>query len=465
MWRSTEEAIMRIHAPAGGRGRCSVLIPALAILLTVVRPAPARPRAEQEKELDGERARRVIETVLEAYETHYVYPDLALRMSAHVRERWRQGAYADVATLAELTRLLRQDLREVSSDRHIWVDVKSPADLTPAIGEKAPTALIAERARENFGFRRLEHLAGNVGYLKLDRFDDAVYAGDTATAAMNVLGHCDAVIIDLRENHGGHDTMVRLLASYFFAEPRLLGSLYFTRADSLEQAWTQAHVPGPRLDRADLYILTSRVTASGAEAFSYGLKHLGRALIVGEQTRGAAHWSEDYDFPDLQVRATVPIARPINPVTGTSWEGTGVEPDIAVPAARAPAAAHREALERLIARCSDERCLRTLRWAVAGIEAAWGAVGLTEETMQECAGLYGDGRFSIQLKGDHLSWTNSNGTEYVLVPLARDLFGFEDGDDYRLQVIRDERGAVTGYRLLERDGAAHPIRTRSGDLD
>jgi C-terminal processing protease CtpA/Prc len=78
---------------------------------------------------------------------------------------------------------------------------------------------------------------------------------------------------------------------------------------------------------------------SGAEAFSYGLKHQGRATIVGESTRGAAHWSEDFDFPGIGVRACIPIARPVNPVTGTSWEGTGVLPHIPVPSDEALKAA------------------------------------------------------------------------------------------------------------------------------
>ena len=35
----------------------------------------------------------------------------------------------------------------------------------------------------------------------------------------------------------------------------------------------------------------------------------------------------------------VPFARAINPITKTNWEGTGVEPDVAVPAAQALEAA------------------------------------------------------------------------------------------------------------------------------
>jgi hypothetical protein len=43
----------------------------------------------------------------------------------------------------------------------------------------------------------------------------------------------------------------------------------------------------------------------------------------------------------------VPWGRPINPVTKTNWEGTGVVPDVKVSALEALAEAHRRALTEL----------------------------------------------------------------------------------------------------------------------
>ncbi|HEX8251660.1 MAG TPA: peptidase S41, partial [Thermoanaerobaculia bacterium] len=47
---------------------------------------------------------------------------------------------------------------------------------------------------------------------------------------------------------------------------------------------------------------------------------------------------------------TIPTARALNPITKTNWEGTGVKPDIEVPAAEALHTAHTLALEKLAAR-------------------------------------------------------------------------------------------------------------------
>src|SRR2546430_372505 len=46
----------------------------------------------------------------------------------------------------------------------------------------------------------------------------------------------------------------------------------------------------------------------------------------------------------------VPFARAINPITKTNWEGTGIEPNVTVPAAEALSTAQKLAAERLTPR-------------------------------------------------------------------------------------------------------------------
>jgi C-terminal processing protease CtpA/Prc len=108
-------------------------------------------------------------------------------------------------------------------------------------------------------------------------------------------------------------------------------------------------VPGRRFGRAKpVYALTSAATFSGGEQLAYDLQQLRRAVIVGETTRGGGHAREGFRVgPHLE--ATISVAAAVNPVSGTSWEGTGVTPDIQVPAAQARDEAHRLALEQVAA--------------------------------------------------------------------------------------------------------------------
>jgi hypothetical protein len=432
-----------------------------AVLLFMI--AASLCQAAKERPLQKKDVAEIIDTLTAAFVQHYVYPDTARALSDYIHNRLAAGEYDSITDLTSIADKLRQDMRSFTHDRHIWVSVMSEDD-SPAIGDTVTDAEIASSAQTNFGIRKAEWLTGNVGYVRFDRFDDAAYAGDAAAAAMNFVARCDAVIIDLRYNGGGYETMVRFLASYFFKGPVMINALYFPETDSLEQSWTSAYVPGKKLVDVDLYILVSNMTGSGAEAFAYGMKHSGRATLIGETTAGAAHWTESWDFPSLHIRASIPIARPINPVTKTSWERTGVKPDIDVPSSQALVVAHRDAVKRLLGRATDEELRSKLTWALAGLEAQAEPVSLTPETMQTYTGEFAGGRYAILTRENNLLMRYSDGVEYVLVPLSEDLFGFEDTDDYRVEFVRDDNGMVSGFRILALGKEPGPIRERTGDL-
>ena len=117
-----------------------------------------------------------------------------------------------------------------------------------------------------------------------------------------------------------------------------------------EQFWTLPHVPGKRLDGKPAFVLTSKRTFSGAEEFTYNLKNLKRATIVGETTGGGgAHPVSGHRIDD-HFMIGVPFARAISPISKTNWEETGVEPDAKVPASDALATAQKLALEKLESR-------------------------------------------------------------------------------------------------------------------
>ena len=85
-------------------------------------------------------------------------------------------------------------------------------------------------------------------------------------------------------------------------------------------------------------ILTSRKTYSAAEAFSYTLKHLDRACIVGENTGGGAHLVDMMRVND-EIDIRMPVVRAYNPITKSNWEGIGVAPTLKTRATNADKAA------------------------------------------------------------------------------------------------------------------------------
>ena len=184
--------------------------------------------------------------------------------------------------------------------------------------------------QQNCMIRKAEILSHDIGYLKLDFFPTLLCVA-SATAAMATLNHADAIIIDLRDNSGGSPNMVMLIASYLFDHPEYM---YSPRGAPTEDSWTHSPVPGNTLADKPAYVLTSASTWSGAEQFSYDLKMLKRATLVGETTRGGAHAGVFHRIDD-HFGMGIPEQKAINPFGKADWEGVGVEPDVKVRAAEA----------------------------------------------------------------------------------------------------------------------------------
>ena len=215
-------------------------------------------------------------------------------------------------------------MRDASHDMHLVVEYSQnplpsgPPPQTAASQELYRQAML----QRNCMFRQVELLPNRIGYLKLDFFPDTSVCGATAKAAMAKLNDADAIIFDLRDNTGGFPDMVSLLASYLFDHPVYM---YSPRGAPTTDSWTHSPVPGNKLADKPVYILTSRTTWSGAEQFSYDLKMLKRATLVGETTRGGAHAGVFHRIDD-HFGMGIPEQKPINPYGKSDWEGVGVAP-------------------------------------------------------------------------------------------------------------------------------------------
>jgi hypothetical protein len=301
-------------------------------------------------QIDAATRARVIDSAIAKLNESYVFPDVAKKMEQEVRARQKRGEYDAITDGNTFAAKLTDKFQEISHDKHLRVDYSPikipdrPADARPSPEEVAQYRKQMERM--NCGFEKVEHLSGNIGYVKFDMFADPEVCGPTAIAAMNLLSNVDAIIFDLRENGGGDPAMIALISTFLFDQPTHLNDLWERKNDVTHQYWTLPYVPGKRLDGKPVYVLTSKVTFSGAEEFSYNLKNLKRATIVGETTGGGAHPVSGQRIDD-HFLIGVPYARAINPISKTNWEGTGVEPDVKVAASDALTTAEKLALEKV----------------------------------------------------------------------------------------------------------------------
>ncbi len=299
----------------------------------------------QALKLDAEERRRVIDAAVVILRTNYVERENAQKMADVLLAHAKRGDYDNVTEAETFAALLTRQMREVSNDRHLTLDYsqepfpKQPLGETPEEVARYGTMMKAR----NCDFEKVEILPRNIGYLKLNSFPGPTVCKPTAEAAMASLNRADAIIFDLRDNRGGEPAMVMLIAAYLFDHPEYM---YNPRENTTDRSWTRSPVPGNSLADKPVFILTSRSTFSGAEHFSYDMKMLKRATIVGETTGGAAH-SGVWHRIDDHFGMGIPETKAINPFSTGDWAEIGVEPDVRVKAADALVTAEKLAQDKL----------------------------------------------------------------------------------------------------------------------
>ncbi len=298
----------------------------------------------------------VIQNLSEKLKANYIFPDIAERISAHMQACLAEGAYAQITDGELFASTLTGHLQEVNQDKHLrvfWRVEALPEHEGPNPEREEEWRQMARL--DNYGLYKVERLAGNVGYLDIRAFFPPEWGGDTAVAAMNLLANTSALIVDLRKNGGGSPSMVALISSYLFGnEPVHLNSFSIREGadEVIKQFWTLPYVPEKRFGDIPIYVLTSKATFSGGEEFAYDFKTRQRATLVGEVTGGGANPGGIHHLHP-HFEAFIPNGRPVNPVTGTNWEGSGVTPDIPAAEEQALQLAYRMALQAIIERTGE----------------------------------------------------------------------------------------------------------------
>ena len=308
-------------------------------------PSDAARATRRDAQLDRAERQRVVDRAAANLKQHYIDPDIAQKMSDALVEHEKNGDDDTVTDGGGFADMLTRQMRAVSHDRHLEV-LFSEALLPehpPASTPRLRAGYRKAMEQANCTFEPVKILPHNIGYLKVDSFPDPAICKAKAAAAMASLNDAAAIIFDLRDNRGGYPSMVILIAAYLFDHPEYM---YNPRENTTEQSWTRSPVPGSQLANKPVFVLTSRRTFSGAEHFSYDLKMLKRATLVGETTGGATDVGTFHRLDDhfgIGIRETTAI----NPYSEPDWAGIGVEPDVKVKAADALEAAEELALRKL----------------------------------------------------------------------------------------------------------------------
>ncbi|MGD2086412.1 MAG: S41 family peptidase [Candidatus Aminicenantes bacterium] len=419
------------------------------------------PAAQEDITLTAELKSDVVNGVNKILVNNYIFPDTAKEMAEYTSTQHKEGKYDSIDDVNRFARVLTQDLRSISKDKHIRVTyspetvrrIRTRNSKSPEDRERERKERLERERRRNFGFKKLEILEGNIGYLDLRGFSGANEASETIISAMNFLANADAVIIDLRNNGGGNPFTIQIISSYFLREYTHLNSFEWRGEDTIRQFWTLRYVPGKKMYDTDLYILTSSRTFSAAEEFTYNLKNLKRATIVGETTGGGAHPGGSRIVNDYFL-VWVPSGRAINPITKTNWEGKGIEPHISVARDKALDKAHYTALEKLLEKTDAETRKRSLQWAMEGIKAKSEPIQVEEEILQKYVGKYTRGDIVLE-KG--MLFFKDGPQRMKLIPLSETYFIIEGENNIRAEFILDDQSKEYKIKAHFSDGKSEIV--------
>lgn len=301
-------------------------------------------KAKKAEVLTKKEQREVIKKICDLLKTNYVFPDQALKIGNHLNAQIRKGVFNAVKDPENFAKKVTEEMWSIFEDRHLRVRIRPPERVQRQKRDPLLDGYLqySQMKDDNFGFKEVKILDGNVGYLDFRFFGPPGICKDVLASSMAFLENTDAVIIDMRQNGGGSPSMVQLVCSYFFDKKVHLNSLYWRRGDFTQEFWTLDNIDGKKRPDVPLFVLTSKRTFSGAEEFSYNMLTQKRATLIGEVTGGGANPGGGNIINDRFV-IFIPTGRAINPITKTNWEGTGVKPDIEIEADKALDKAHEEA--------------------------------------------------------------------------------------------------------------------------
>lgn len=325
------------------------LIAAPAVVAQGVAPSVAAAAEPAPAPFDAAVAHKVVAELANLLEANFVFPDVGAAYARSLRAKLAAGGYDRFADAPAFAAAVTADIHAIQPDGHLRLQPPLIAATQQGQRRAGPDPATA--------IPKAGWIAPGIAYISFESFP-----GNPATLAKLrtfLADHASArtLIIDARVHRGGGLGEMDVIFPYLFGEATALVQMDTRLA--VEEAGRGVFEDGPTVRRiagppgvvrrehvvlpgqeatglrtATVYLLTSGRTASAAEHLSFALKRTGRATLIGENTAGAGHFGQPAIF-ESGYRAFIPVGRTFDPQTGAGWEGTGVKPDVEVPAERA----------------------------------------------------------------------------------------------------------------------------------
>lgn len=318
------------------RRNSAALLAALAWLVSTLAltaqttPPAAAPANASPAELHATAARQLREAIERRYSHHET-------RRVDWAERWPQ--FEPRLLAAESPRafaIAAGELLAATGDPHLWLT--EAGQIVPAFRRAAALNLnlrLLPKLIDGWSQRHAVVASGRaaprVGYVAIHSWErrHAPQSVAAALAALADLRDLPALIVDVRANAGGDETLAREFAGCFVAQ-RVAYAAHVVRDPATgrfsapAQRWLE---PNPRHPRyvGRVAVLAGRHTLSSAESFLLMMRQVSGAQLVGERSYGSSGNPQPLALAN-GVTVLIPSWRTLLP-DGTELETHGVAPD------------------------------------------------------------------------------------------------------------------------------------------
>ncbi|XP_071318730.1 retinol-binding protein 3 isoform X1 [Trachinotus anak] len=314
---------------------------------------------------------------------NYCFPENLVGMQEAIQQAINSGEILQISDRKTLAAVLTVGVQGALNDPRLTVSYEP--NFVPVMPPMLPTLPLEQLIRLVRNSVKLDILENNVGYLRIDRIigeETAAKLGSLLRDNIwNKVALTSSLIFDLRYSTTGQLSGVPFIISFFLdPEPLIhIDTVYDRSSNTTTELWTMQSIKGERYGRKkDVIILTSKHTMGAAEAVAYTLKNLKRAIIVGERSAGGSVKVRKIRIGGSEFYITVPVARSVSPITGQSWEVSGVSPTVNVIAKEAVA----KAKSLLVVRSATPKVVQSISDTIGRLYAFTDRVPALQQHLQ-----------------------------------------------------------------------------------
>jgi hypothetical protein len=297
---------------------------------------------------------KVVHGLAKVIREQYIYPELGRDIIGALETHLKNGQYEAYSNSEDFAQRLTEDIQAAGHDKHMSIDFDEPPEdegWNIFLSKQRKMKLLEELRGMNFGFGSISFDKVSVpgktiatlpinGFVPSDELEVRTAIGEI----MSSIADADALLVDLRVNHGGDPDTIAFVESYILTDAPVHLLDFVDRSGKVKDSFST--LPAGKLPAGSklfggskpLFVLTSNETFSGGEDMAYNLQAFKRAsAVVGEgneSTAGAAHpintpqYVCEKDFGKMWWFVAVPNLKPVHEITGTNWEGIGVKSDV-----------------------------------------------------------------------------------------------------------------------------------------